>query len=154
MLSSSEDMALVAMMEQMPTLVVCKGKLDLTLFLNRVPYHGLLIEYLPGRSDITVTCTGLFRRGVLYNLTNSLGHMKDVCRLASREIRIAYNRLPPLFDVINQEVDSTTLEGPFLETFLEKYDLRPTFVNANYNWGSKNETSGIWDGLIGLVKIF
>ena len=80
--------------------------------------------------------------------------MKDVCRLASREIRIAYNRLPPLFDVINQEVDSTTLEGPFLETFLEKYDLRPTFVNANYNWGSKNETSGIWDGLIGLVKIF
>ena len=152
-LSTSEDLTMVAKMDQVPNMVVYMGKLDHTNLIHSIgPYHGLLFEYSPGSSVITVTCQGLARQGVLYDLSHSLGHVDDMCSMRNREIRIAYNKSPPLFDVNNLKVDSATLEGAVLDTFLEKYSLRPSFVHGKQRWGGKNETSGLWDGVIGLVR--
>ena len=155
MVSVPEDMAMVARLDKLPSMVVYMGKIDHTTLLNNMgPNHGLLVEYIPGYSHITVTCHGLVRRAVLTNLSLSLGQVEDMCSMRNKEIRIAHNNVPPMFAVNNNEVDSDTLEGAVLDTFLEKYSLRPTFINAKQVWGIKNETSGLWDGVIGLVRFY
>ena len=70
--------------------------------------------------------------------------------MKNKEIKIAYNTAGPMFSVKNQEVESITLEGAVLDTFLRKYNQRPTFIFANI--GTKNEISGLWNGVIGLVR--
>ena len=141
-------------MDKVPSMVVYMGKLDHTNLIPSIgPFHGPLFEYIPGSPVITVTCHGLVRRGVLYNLSHSLGHVEEMCSMKNKEIKIAYNKSPPFFDVKNQKVESATIEGAVLDTFLEKYNLRPTFIHAKQVWGTKNETSGLWNGVIGLVRI-
>ena len=137
-----------------PSMVVYMSKLDhMNLIHSTGTYHGLLFEYSPGSPVITAKCHGLVRRGVLHNLSHSLGHVSDMCSMKNKEIRIAYNKSPPLFDVNNQQVDSATLEGAILDTFIEKYNLRPIFIHAKQVWGVRNETTGLWDGVIGLVRV-
>ena len=103
---------------------------------------------------VTVTCHGLVRQGVLYALSHSLGPVNDICSVETKEIRISYNKASPLFAVNKEEVDSATIEGAVLDTFLKKYNLRPTFIHAKQLWGAKNETTGLWNGIIGLVRVY
>ena len=153
-LSAPGDVVMMAKMDLVPSMVVYLGKLDHSNLIHSIgPYHGLWFEYSPWSPVITVTCQGLEKRGVLYALSHSLGHVDDMCSMKNKEIRIAYNKSPPLFTVNNLKVDSATLEGAVLNTLFEKYNLRPTFTHAKQVWGVKNETTGLWDGVIGLVRV-
>ena len=153
-LSTPEDLTTMSRMDQVPSMVVYMGKLDHTNLINSIwPFHRPFFEYIPGSPVITVTCQGLVRQGVLYNLSHSLGYAGDMCSMKNKEIKIAYTIAGPMFSVKNQEMDSNTLEGAVLDTFFDRYDLRPTFISANQVVGSKNETSGLWNGVYGLVRI-
>ena len=85
------------------------------------------------------------------DLAGGLGQAKDSCSMKNKEIRIVHNMLPPFLVVNNGAVDHTTLEAPFLTTFLERFLLRPSFIFANRVWGNKNKSTGIWSGMVGLV---
>ena len=151
-LSTPEDVTMMAKMDQIPSMVVYMGKVD---HVNSTgPYHGLLFEYSHWSPVITVTCRGLVRQGVLYALSHSLGPVNDICSMETKEIRISYNKASPLFAVNKEEVDSATIEGAVLDTFLKKYNLRPTFIHAKQLWGAKNEKTGLWNGIIGLVRVY
>ena len=153
-LSTPEDLTTMSMMDKVPSLVVYMGKLDHTNHIHTIgPFHGPLFEYIPGSPVLTVTCHSFVRKGVLYNLSHSLGHVGDMCSMKNREIRIAYTIAGPMFSVNNQKMESNTLEGAVLDTFFDRYNLRPTFISANQVVGSKNETSGLWSGVFGLVRI-
>ena len=152
-LSTPEDLTTISRMDKAPSMVVYMGKLDHTNLIHTIgPFHGPLFEYFPGTPVITVTCHGLVRQGVLYDLSNSLGHVDQMCSMRNKEIKIACNTAEPYIN--HQHMESATLEGAVLETFLEKYNLRPTFIHAKQIWGTKNETSGLWNGVIGLVDKF
>ena len=112
------------------------------------------MAYDPGSRNISVTCAGdgIVRKGLLYDIHGSLGNVEDACSLKNREIRIAHNMLPPYFAVHNGTIDQNNLESPFLQTFLDKFSLRPSFFFAQQAWGSLNKTSGIWNGIVGLVR--
>ena len=36
--------------------------------------------------------------------------------------------------------------------FFASYNIKPQFVNANYTWGSLNETTGQWSGAVGMIQ--
>ena len=149
-LSTPEDATMITKMEQVPSMVLYMGKQD---HFNLIHSPGLLFEYSPGSPVITVTCQGFVRRGVLFALSHSLGPVDDMCSMKNKEIRIAFNKAPPMFDVNEGKVESATLEGAVLDIFLEKNNLRPTFIHAKQIWGKQDETSGLWDGVIGLVRV-
>ena len=117
-------------------------------------HHEPWVRYVPSSSVITVTCSGdgIIRRGLLWDLKSSLGHFKDVCTMRNKELRIACNVLHPFFVVKDETIDMTTLESPFLQTFLERFSLHPSFHFAQQKWGSKNKSSGIWNGVVGMVR--
>ena len=140
-------------MGQNPSLVVYMGAPDQ----NNVDlddHHEPWVKYVPGSRTISVTCAGdgIVKKGLLYDLPGSLGNIKNTCTVRKKEIRIAHNMLPPYFAVHNGSIDQTNLESPFLQTFLEKFSLRPSFLFAQQVWGSLNKTSGIWNGILGLVR--
>ena len=94
---------------------------------------------------------GIVSKGLLGDLVGSLGLVKDACSMKNKEIRIVHNMLPPFFVVNKGVIDQTTLEASFLTTFLEKFLLRPSFIFANRVWGNQNKSTGIWNGMVGLV---
>ena len=118
-------------------------------------HHEPWVRLVPGSRVISVTCSGdgLVRRGLLADLVGSLGHVKEACSMKNKEIRIVHNMLPPSFAVNDGAIDQTTFEGPVLKTFLERFSLRPSFEFAHRVWGVQNKSTGIWNGLVGLVGI-
>ena len=107
------------------------------------------VKYIPGRTYVSFTCPcdvhvhrGVFR---------SLGHVNDLCSMKNKMITVAYNMLPPFFAMNNGIINPTTLESAFLMTFLEKYNLTPSFIFAKQVWGIQDETSRKWNGVMGLV---
>ena len=117
-------------------------------------HHEPWVRLVPGSRIISMTCAGdgIVKKGLLYDLAGSLGHVKDACSMKNKEIRIVHNMLPPYFAVNNGTIDQTTLEGPILKTFLERFSLRPSFQFAHQVWGIQNKSTGIWNGIVGLVR--
>ena len=116
-------------------------------------HHEPWVRFVPGSSYISMTCSGdgVLRRGLLHDPAGSLGLIKEACSMRNKEIRISYNTGPPYFDINNGIIEHTFLEAPILTTFLEKYSLRPIFNFAQQKWGSQDKSSGIWNGVVGLV---
>ena len=119
---------------------------------------GLWVKYVPGQAVVSLTCPGAgnAKRGVWHNLQSSLGHIDTVCNMKNKPLRIAYNIWQPYFATADEgELDTTTLESIFLETLLEQHNLMPIWVDAGQSWGGKDKITGLWNGVVGLVrKIF
>ena len=113
-LSTPEDLTSMSRMDKVPSMVVYMGKLDPTNLIHSIgPFHGPLFENIPGSPVTTVTCNGRVRRGVLYALSQSLGHVEEMCSMKNKEIKIAYNVGGIVFNVNNQEVDSRERCRPY-----------------------------------------
>ena len=157
LLSHQDSLGLVEMvankMSHKPSLVIYIDFLDLASVNSLGVHHEPWARYVPGSQIISMTCAGdgIVRRGLLFDLHGSLGNVEEACSLRGKELRIAHNMLPPYFAVYNGTIDQTTLESQFLQSFIEKFSLRPTFLFAQQTWGSRNKTSGIWNGIVGLV---
>ena len=117
-------------------------------------HHEPWVRLVPGSRIISMTCAGddIVRKGLLHDLVGGLGTFKDVCSMKNKEIRIVHNMLPPYFAVNNGTIDQTTLEGPILKTFLERFSLLPSYQFAHRVWGIQNKSTGIWNGIVGLVR--
>ena len=138
---------------QKPRLVILIDINDQTSLAMLGVHHEPWVRFVPGSSYISMTCSGdgVLRRGLLHDLAGSLGLIKEACSMKNKEIRISYNKGPPYFDINNGIIEHTLLEAPILTTFLEKYSLRPTFSFAQQKWGSQDKSTGIWNGVVGLV---
>ena len=158
LLSHQDSLTLVEKMShkisQRPSLVVYIDGPGLGSLSSLGVPHEPWVRYVPGSQNISITCAGdgIVRRGLLYDLPGSLGNVEESCSLRNKELRIAHNMLPPNFLVHNGTIDQTTLESPFLQTFIERFSLSPLFFFAQQTWGSRNKTSGIWNGVVGLVR--
>ena len=80
--------------------------------------------------------------------------MKDMCPQERQELRIAYNNESmPYFDLKEGRADTDTLEGAVLQLFLEKNNIEPYYMYGNYEWGSIDPDTGLWNGVVGMVAI-
>ena len=140
-------------LHQRPSLVIFLDFDNQTSLIKYGIHQEPWVKIVPGSRVISMTCSGdgIVKRGLLHDLTGSLGHVQDVCSMKNKKIRIAHNMLPPFLVVDKGDIDQTTLEASFLTTFLEKFLLRPSFIFANRVWGNQNKSTGIWNGMVGLV---
>ena len=86
-----------------------------------------------------------------------------VCR--DKHVYAAYQELWGTFEV-DDEGEIVTIEGDpkivgfynmayeweIQLAFLESYSITPHWINANYTWGSLNETTGQWSGAVGVIQ--
>ena len=77
-------------------------------------------------------------------------NLKNICPDTRKILNIAYNNYLPFFNFEDSKMKMNTLEGVFVETFLEKYGLMATWYNAELNWGVK-DPNGTWNGVVGRV---
>ena len=87
----------------------------------------------------------------------------DVCR--EKQVYVAYNNEPNEFEVSNitGEMVKYPVE-PFLRywpvakqweiqaAFFKFNNITPHWINANYTWGTLNDTTGKWSGAVGLIQ--
>ena len=69
-----------------------------------------------------------------------------------KTLKISYNQLLPNFDVENDEIVESTIEGVAIQSFIDKNNLSTEFIDEKWTWGRKDE-NGTFDGVIGRVII-
>ena len=87
----------------------------------------------------------------------------DVCK--EKQVLVAYNHDPPYFGVSNitGEMVVTPVqpwvsyykiakEWEIQAAFFKYNNITPQWFNANYSWGSLDETTGQWSGAAGLIQ--
>ena len=74
----------------------------------------------------------------------------DLCSDTQTVLKVAFNKEAPFFDMADSKIDIDTVEGVFVDTFLEKNGLVAEWHDANFSWGSK-DPNGTWNGVVGMV---
>ena len=87
----------------------------------------------------------------------------DVCK--EKHVIVAYNNEPGAFEVSNITGEMVKWPGePYVifgtvieeweiqEAFFETNNIKPQWQNANYTWGTLNETTGQWSGAVGMIQ--
>ena len=62
-----------------------------------------------------------------------------------------YNNYGKFWYSDDKDIDITTYEGYVMNTLVEKYQAKTSFINAKYKWGSIDKTTGLWNGGVGNV---
>ena len=72
--------------------------------------------------------------------------------LKKKKLRITYNNYGNSWNMTNSgSMDTGTYEGYLMHTFTQKYQLQTEFLNANWQWGSFDEETKLWNGGVGNV---
>ena len=82
--------------------------------------------------------------------------LSRVCSLHGAKLKVAYNIKKPFFSKLTSgqlSEPSGQIEEAFLRSFIANYHLDVHFENGNDKWGSLNKTTGMWNGVVGLVSI-
>ena len=58
----------------------------------------------------------------------------------------------PYFDLKDDKADTDTLEGAVLQLFLDQNHVEPFYMYGNYEWGSIDPITGLWNGVVGMVR--
>ena len=87
----------------------------------------------------------------------------EVCK--EKHATIGYNNELPLFGVSETGEMLKYLVVPFVrygqnvanpwemqEAFFKYNNIKPRWLNANYNWGILDQTTGQWSGAVGLIQ--
>ena len=123
---------LAEQMQQQPRLVIYTDTEDpASVGVHSYPW----VRLVPGSTVIFVTCFGNERKGLLYDLSRTLGHVEDICSMRNKELRIAYNNLPIYFQVNDGIIDQTGFEGLLLQTFLKAGFLK---ISMEFPWRGVN----------------
>ena len=72
--------------------------------------------------------------------------------IQGRTLRVTHTNFGKAFGTKDGKIDTSTHEGHFLNNFLKKYQIKPTFRNANFIWGKLDNKTKIWNGMIGNVS--
>ena len=119
-----------------------------------------------------MVCTGntmsIYHKGLmlLKNATsvNKNLDFDDVCK--EKHVFVAYNNQLHIFEVSNitgemveGQVDPTVLaagsvayEWEIQKAFFRYNNIKPHWLNANYTWGTLNETTDQWSGAVGMIQ--
>ena len=86
----------------------------------------------------------------------------DVCK--EKHVHVAYNNEPEWFEVSNitgemveypvspyMRYVSLAQEWEIQAAFFETNNIEPQWLNANWTWGTLNETTGLADGAVGMI---
>ena len=87
----------------------------------------------------------------------------EVCN--EKHVIVAYNNEPTVFEVSNIKGEMVRYpvrpvvdygymawDWEIQAAFFKSYNITPHWVNANYNWGTLNYTTGQWSGAVGLIQ--
>ena len=87
----------------------------------------------------------------------------DVCK--EKHVYVAYNSEPGNFEVSNITWEMVkypvepyvsywhmTWEWEIQAEFFAYNNIKPVWLNGNFNWGTLNETTGQWDGTTGMIQ--
>ena len=87
----------------------------------------------------------------------------DVCK--EKHVIIAYNNCPPWFEVSNitgemvkypvsvvVNYGQVAWEWEMQMAFFKSHNIKPEWINANFDWGTLNYTTGQWSGSAGLIQ--
>ena len=77
--------------------------------------------------------------------------LREICQKNKEKLRIAYNNVMPYFDLKNGKADMDTLEGFVLQLLLDNHNIEPVYMNGDYEWGSIDPETGLWNGVVGMV---
>ena len=73
--------------------------------------------------------------------------------LNGNRITISYNNWGKFWGMKNaSKIEMGTYEGYLMESFIQKYKLKATYLNANFKWGSLDKKSKLWNGGVGNVS--
>ena len=93
---------------------------------------------------------------------------KDLCREEEHHVRIAHNKEFSVFRI--DKNTNTMFEYPYwkniimergiishhhviLNTFFKKFNIKPTWIYCNKDWGVFDHETGRWTGAVGQVEI-
>ena len=71
------------------------------------------------------------------------------CSENKRHLRIGFNKLMPY---IYPNFNIPSIEGIFLKTFIEKYELSHEWNDAGFSWGPVDKETGQFGGVLGMVS--
>ena len=89
---------------------------------------------------------------------------EDVCK--EKHVYVAYNYEVAIFEVSNitgKMVEtpavlpivqdwSMAYEWEIQKAFFETYNIKPTWLNANYTWGWLDNVTNTWTGAVGMIE--
>ena len=115
-----------------------------------MPRHSPLVYFRCPTSDkFTV---------ISWNNKMSQSRFSEACSFHRSTFTIGYNQVDPFFLLSSSgallpppSFLSGTLEGELLHSLNSYYNLNVTFKFANMKWGAFNKTTGIWNGVVGMV---
>ena len=85
----------------------------------------------------------------------------DVCK--DKQVLVAYNNERPMFEVSDTTGEMVENPSPspnpynyweweIQVAFFSSNNIKPVWLNANYNWGRLNYTTGLWSGACGMIQ--
>ena len=98
---------------------------------------------------------------LLKNATvNRIFLFDDVCK--DKQVLVAYNNEIPIFEVSDttgEMVTEPSSASPYIYweweiqvAFFANNNIKPIWLNAYYNWGRLNYTTGQWTGACGMIQ--
>ena len=76
-------------------------------------------------------------------------NFKRICSENKKHLRVAFNDAMPF---MTTDLTVPSIEGRFINTFVEKKGLTVELNNAFNQWGGIDQVTGIWSGVVGLVS--
>ena len=76
-------------------------------------------------------------------------HFVGFCSENKRHLKIGFNNLMPY---IHPDFNIPSIEGVFLKTFIEKYELSHDLNDAGFSWGPVDKETGRFGGVLGMVS--
>ena len=162
------------LIKNMTKALVARPKLVLTMTENndkmtKYEYdESILFPWivLTNNYQVSITCPGCgtTHRGLwnkkisqrargIGSFSKNLRHPLCCDMLKEKKLRISYNNAGKFWNMTNSgNVDTGTYEGYLLHTFAQKYQLQTEFLNANWEWGSFDENTKLWNGGVGNVR--
>ena len=79
-----------------------------------------------------------------------MNRRKPICSIQNKKLKISYNKWLPFFTSENNQINTDTIEGNAIDTFIKKHNLTTEWEFENFKWGNKDE-NGTFNGVIGRV---
>ena len=130
--------------------------------MNHYGVKGWFFKMVCPGNTMSIYHEGLLLLKNAATVNKNLG-FDDVCK--EKHVFVAYNNDPLSFEVSNITGEmvkypvkpyvnyfATAWEWETQAAFFKYNNITPHWINANFTWGTLNETTGQWNGAVGLIQ--